>query len=76
MDSLLLRAFPGKVKVSFQVGLSDYETINEHFFRAVVDYSEAGNMLGNKLQVKLEKKPEYIRSVNFTPKTVEYILEK
>lgn len=75
-DSLVLRAFPAQVTVSFQVGLSAYETLNEHFFRAVIDYKEAGNMLGNKLQVKLDRMPEYIRSVSYTPKTVEYILEK
>ncbi len=75
-DSLVLRAFPAEVTVSFQVGLSTYESINEHFFRAVIDYSESGNMLGNKMQVKLTKMPEYIQSVNFTPKTVDYILER
>ncbi len=75
-DSLILRAFPGQITVNFQVGLSTYETLNEHFFRAVIDYAEAGNMLGKKLQVKLDRMPDYIQSVNYTPKTVEYILEK
>lgn len=75
-DSLVLRAFPAQITVNFQVGLSAYETLNEHFFRAVIDYNEAGSMLGNKLQIKLDRMPEYIQSVNYTPKTVEYILEK
>ena len=75
-DSLVLRAFPAQITVSFQVGLNAYDAINEHFFRAVIDYSEAGNMLGDKLQVKLIRMPDYIQAVNFTPKTVEYILEK
>jgi hypothetical protein len=75
-DSLVLRTFPAQISVNFQVGLSAHETLNEHFFRAVVDYAEADNMLGKKLQVKLDRMPEYIQSVNFTPKTVEYILEK
>ena len=75
-DSLVLRAFPSQITISFQVGLSAYETLNEHFFRAVIDYAEAGNMLGNKLPVRLDRMPDYIQSVNFTPKMVEYILEK
>jgi hypothetical protein len=75
-DSLLLRAFPAQITVNFQVGLSAYESLNEHFFRAVVDFAEAGSMLGNKLQVRLDRMPEFIQSVNYTPKTVEYILEK
>ena len=75
-DSLVLRTFPGNVKVSCQVGLSAYETLNEHLFRAVVDYAEAGTMLGSKLQVNLVRVPEYIQALNYTPKSVEYILEK
>ena len=75
-DTLVLRAFPARVTVNFLVGLSAYETLNEHFFRAVVDYAESGSLLGNKLQVKLARAPDFIQSVNFTPKTVEYILEK
>jgi hypothetical protein len=75
-DSLVLRTFPGKVNITCQVGLSAYETLNEHLFRAVVDYAEAGTMLGSRLQVNLVKVPEYIQALNFSPKSVEYILEK
>ena len=75
-DSLLLRPFPPAVTVSCHIGLSDYETLNEHLFRAVIDYAEAGSMLGNKLQVQIIKKPKYIQSVEFTPKSVEYIVER
>ncbi len=75
-DTLVMRMFPLKVNVTCQVGLSAYESLNEHQFRAVVDYAEAGTMLGNKLQVNLVKVPEYIQALNYTPKSVEYILEK
>jgi hypothetical protein len=75
-DSLLLRPFPPAVTVSCQIGLSAYETLNEHLFRAVIDYAEVRNMLGNKLQVQIIKMPVYIKSVNFTPKSVEYIVER
>jgi hypothetical protein len=75
-DSLVLRTFPGKVKITCQVGLSAYETLSEHLFRAVVDYAETSTMLGSKLQVSLVKAPEYIQALNYTPKSVEYILEK
>jgi hypothetical protein len=75
-EGLLLRAFPPAVTVSCQIGLSAYETLNEHLFRAVIDYAEVGHMLGNKLQVKIIKQPVYIQSVNFTPKSVEYIVER
>jgi len=54
----------------------DYETLNEHLFRAVVDFAEVGTMLGSRLQVNLLKVPDYIQALNYTPKSVEYILEK
>ena len=75
-DSLILRTFPGVVNITCQVGLSAYETLNEHLFRAIVDYADAGTMLGSKLQVNLVRVPDYIQSLNYTPKSVEYILEK
>ncbi len=75
-DTLVLRTFPAKINITCQVGLSAYETLNEHLFRAVVDYADARTMLGNKLQVNLVKVPEYIQALNYTPKSVEYILEK
>ncbi len=75
-DSLVLRTFPGKVDITCQVGLSAYETLSEHLFMAVVDYSDAGNLLGSKLQVNLVKIPDYIQALNYTPISVEYILEK
>jgi hypothetical protein len=75
-DSLVLRTFPGKVNVTCQIGLSAYESLSEHLFRAVVDYAEIGTMLGNKLQVEIVKMPDFIQALNYTPKSVEYILEK
>ncbi len=75
-DSLILRTFPGEVNITCQVGLSAYETLNQHLFRAVVDYADAGTMLGSKLQVNLVRVPDYIQSLNYTPKSVEYILER
>ncbi len=75
-DSLILRTFPGKVNITCQVGLSAYESLNEHLFRAVIDYGDVGSMLGSKLQVNLVKIPDYIQAVNYSPTSVEYILEK
>jgi hypothetical protein len=75
-DSLVIRTFPGKVDISCQVGLSAYESLSEHQFSAVVDYSEAASMIGSKLQVRIVKVPENIQALNYTPKSVEYILEK
>ena len=58
------------------VGLSDYEKIQAHLFKAVVDYFSIENNISNKLKVDLVKFPDYISSIKFNPKNVEYIIEK
>jgi hypothetical protein len=75
-DSLFLRTFPANVEITYRVGLSDYKNVNENMFMAVVDYSAKENSIGNKLEVQLVKVPEYVRITNFSPKSVEYIIEK
>ena len=75
-DSLFLRAFPANVEITYRVGLSDYKKVNEHMFMAVLDYSAKESSIGNKLEVQLVKMPEYVQVTNFTPKSVEYIIEK
>jgi YbbR domain-containing protein len=75
-DSLFLRAFPANVEVTYRVGLSDYKKVNEHMFMAVLDYSAKESSIGNKLDVQLVKVPEFVQVTNFSPKSVEYIIDK
>ncbi len=75
-DSLFLRTFPANVEITYRVGLSDYKMVNEHMFIAVLDYSAKESSIGNKLEIQLVKVPEYVQVTNFTPKSVEYIIEK
>jgi hypothetical protein len=75
-DSLNLKTFPRNVEITYQVGLSDYGNINQHMFRAEVDYLSIENNIGPKLQVNLVKSPEFVKAIQYYPKNVEYILEK
>jgi hypothetical protein len=75
-DSLFLRAFPANVEIKYRVGLNDYKKVNEHMFMAVLDYSAKESSIGNKLDVQLVKVPEFVQVTNFSPKSVEYIIEK
>lgn len=74
-DSLLIKTFPAKVKVSCRVGLSQYNKLNNSSFRAVVDYSHRSEVL-SKLRVILDRIPETVLSVDHFPKEVEYIIER
>jgi hypothetical protein len=75
-DNLKLQTFPPNIQLVCQVGLSNYEKLQSNFFKVQVDYKEIPKAESDKLKVELIKQPDFIRVVNFTPKTVEYLIEK
>jgi len=74
-DSLVIKTFPAKIKVSCRVGLSHYNTLNNNSFGAFVDYRHRSGVI-SKLPVVLEKIPETVLSVDYFPKEVDYIIER
>ncbi len=74
-DTLVVRTFPKDVTVTYHVVLSDYEKVVPQLFEAVVDYNESANQ-ENKLNISILNSPDYIRSLRFNPKKVEYIIER
>ncbi|MFC2151605.1 hypothetical protein ACFLSE_03685 [Bacteroidota bacterium] len=74
-DSLIVRTFPKEVTVTYFVALDDYEKVIPQLFEAVVDYSEITNQ-ENKLNISIKNSPEYIQSLRYKPKSVEYIIER
>ena len=74
-DSLLIKTFPSKIKVTCRVGLSQYNKLNNSSFQAIIDYS-AHSTINSKLPVKLNKVPETVLTVDYFPKEVEYIIER
>ncbi|NOU58952.1 CdaR family protein [Marinifilum caeruleilacunae] len=75
-DSVLLRLFPGDVKLSYFVGMNKYENITEDHFDLRVDYLEATQGDGNKLKVELKRSPDFVSNVRFYPQTVTFLIEK
>ena len=74
-DTLVVRTFPKDITVTYHVALSDYEKVVPQLFEMVVDYNEGSNP-ENKLSISILNSPEYIRSLRFSPKKVEYIIER
>ncbi|MFO8002494.1 MAG: CdaR family protein [Marinilabilia sp.] len=76
-DSLRIKTFPSEIQVSFRVGISKYEAVDESQFRAVVDVDPVlDDDRPDRLKVRLDKVPEEVESVSFSPIFVEYLLEK
>jgi hypothetical protein len=74
-DSLLIKTFPAKVKVSCKVGISQYKRLNISRFTATVDYSHRIGVI-SKLPVILGNIPETLLAVDYFPKEVDYIIER
>ncbi len=69
-----IKLFPSEIKVSFLVGLSEFENINSSNFRVTVDYEKI-TPANSSLQVALDTKPAYIQLLRIYPESVEYLIE-
>ena len=74
-DTISIKTFPSSIEVYCQVGLSNFPELKPEAFRVVADFSEATNGTG-KLSVNLIKFPDFVRAVKFSPRTVEFLIEK
>jgi hypothetical protein len=74
-DSVVLRTFPNRISVNYFVALSNYDKVLPQLFEAVVDYNKIESQT-NKLDVQIVNQPDYIKSLRYSPRSVEYIIEK
>jgi len=74
-DSLSLQTFPSRVKLTCNVGLSNYERVNNNPFRALVDYSTLTESR-KELDVSIQNVPVYLLSSDYYPKTVEFLISR
>lgn len=71
---IVLKAFPGKVKVTCRIGLSKYKKLDYNTFKAFVDYNRISGK-DSRLAVNFENHSKVVMSVGYAPREVEYILE-
>ena len=74
-DSLGMQTFPSKVKVTYQVALSNFAKIRKQDFQLAVDYNDLdSNKTVKKLPIKLTKTPEQILNLDYEPQEIEYLI--
>ena len=72
-----LKVFPDKVRISFQVGLSQYDTITENHFLLEVDLAGIPvNQTNNTAPILLSKQPAHVKNIRFSPKSVSFLFLK
>ena len=75
-EDKLLRTFPSKVQVTFQVGLRQFKSITADDFEVVVDYEDLREETGEKCRPALVKSPLNVNHIRVSPKEIDYIIEQ
>lgn len=75
-SSYKITTFPEEVELIFQIGLSDFNKINEKDFNVVCDYSDSHLNELDYLIPQLVKKPAMVKDVKIIPGKIEFLLEK
>ena len=72
----VLRAFPSKVQVTFQVGVGRFRDITSDDFHINVSYEELLKLGSSKYTVRLRSIPEGVSNVRFNPAQVDFLIEQ
>lgn len=72
----VLRTFPSKVQVTFQVGLSRFKQITAADFHIYVSYEELLRLGSDKYTVKMKSLPKGVRQIRFNPTQVDFLIEQ
>ena len=75
-EDKVLRTFPSKVHVTFQIGLSQFENVASEDFKVVVDYQILQKEKGEKCRPILVKSPSNVNHVRISPLEIDYIIEQ
>ena len=73
--NIVLKTFPGKVRVTCRVGLSKYKNLDYSTFHAYINYEKI-SLKDVRLPVSFESMANVVLTFSYTPKEVEYILER
>lgn len=72
----VLRAFPSKVQVTFQVGMSRFRQVGADDFHIYVTYEELLKLGSDKYTIKLKKLPKEVSRVRFNPSQIDFLIEQ
>ncbi|MBE6287884.1 MAG: YbbR-like domain-containing protein [Mediterranea massiliensis] len=71
-----LRAFPSKVQISFQLGMSRYRQVDASAFRIYVPYEELQKLGSEKYTLQLGEIPDGVTNVRISPSQIDFLIEQ
>jgi len=72
----ILRTFPSKVQLTFQVGLSHFKEVTADDFVVEVDYNELLENHSEKCKPVLKIVSSYVNHARISPQEIDYIIEQ
>lgn len=72
----ILRTFPMKVKVTFQVGLNRFRSVDPEDFTIEVPYNELLGDTTDRYKVKIKSCPPGISHIRIAPEEIDYLIEQ
>ena len=75
-DDKVLRTFPSKIHVTFQVGLSQFKNVTENDFKVVIDYLKLSEEKSDKCKPVLIQSPLNVNHIRVSPQEIDYIIEQ
>lgn len=72
----ILRTFPSKVKVTFQIGLKRFRQVRASDFVINVSYEELLKLGTDKYTVKLKSTPRGVHHIRIVPEEVDFLIEQ
>jgi len=73
-ENVKVKLFPSEIKLTFLVGLSEFENIRPADFKVFVDYA-AINSTTENLDVYIDSHPSLVQIQRFLPENVEFLIE-
>lgn len=69
-----INTFPKEVKITFRVGLTNFQNINENSFVVECDYQTSKEAGVNYLVPKIVKKSSLVSNIKITPSKVDFLI--
>lgn len=70
-----LRIFPGKVTLTFKIGLSKYDSVSYRDFTAEIDMEGVSpSSASNTVPIIISNQPDYVKSLYYRPKSAKYFI--
>jgi hypothetical protein len=75
-ETINVRFFPSRARVTFSVTLDDYKKIVPEDFEIKISYNSLKQIEGDQVELELSKFPPSIKNPHITPAMVEFLFER